>query len=56
MVSSQRSRLEDSPASERVTVRLPAELVDEVEAAVDAGEFATRSQAIRQTLDEEFRD
>jgi antitoxin ParD1/3/4 len=35
---------------EKITISLPAEMVAEVRAAVDAGEFANTSEAIRDAL------
>lgn len=35
---------------ERVTVRIPQEQIDEVDAIVSAGEFPSRSEAVRQAV------
>jgi len=56
MVSSHRSRLEDTTPSERVTVRLSPALLAKIDAAVEAGEYPNRSAAIREPLREVFED
>jgi antitoxin ParD1/3/4 len=35
---------------EKITISLPAEMVSEIRAAVDAGEFANTSEAVRDAL------
>ncbi|NHN49324.1 ribbon-helix-helix protein, CopG family [Halostella sp. JP-L12] len=56
MASRQHSRLEASPATERATVRIPLLLLDEIEAAVETGEYPNRSEAIRFALQNELTD
>ena len=46
--------------SPQIAVRLPAQLLDEIDSLVDAGRFETRAEAVRagieQLVDDERRD
>lgn len=35
---------------ERITVRMPHRLIEDLDALVDAGEYSNRSEAVRDTL------
>lgn len=37
-------------ALEKITISLPKEMIDEIEAAIEAGEFTNTSEAIREAL------
>lgn len=47
MSSSPQSRLENVPTMDRVTLRMPVEQIEAIDERVDAGEFPSRSEAIR---------
>jgi Arc/MetJ-type ribon-helix-helix transcriptional regulator len=44
--------MEVTPEMERVTLRMPVEQVEQVEARVESGEFPNRSEAIRAAVRE----
>ena len=57
MSSSFRSRDDyDRPANARVTVRIPEPQVENLEDLVEAGEFTSRSEAIRAAVRELLND
>jgi metal-responsive CopG/Arc/MetJ family transcriptional regulator len=51
---SSHGRLSKNPNMQRVTLRVPETRIEEIEAAVEAGQYPNRSEAIRAAIRDQF--